>query len=76
MKNFIYRSATVSPSGKIKIRFTTNPKVAEKLGGVLTCRSSSTVHPIPNIYPNLPALEFFINSEATSFPPLPSPSSS
>jgi hypothetical protein len=76
MKNFVYKSVTVSSSGKVHLKFTTNPIVAEKLGGVLTCRSSSEVHPVPNIISNLPAQKFFINSEANSFPPLPSPSSS
>jgi len=58
------------------MRFTTDPIVAEKLGGLLTCRSSYEVHPIPDFISNLPAQKFFINSEANSFPPLPSPSSS
>jgi len=57
---FIYRSIMALPSGKLKVSYTTNPIVAEKLGGVLTCRSKSTYELI---------------SSTMSCPPLPFPSS-
>ena len=50
MTNFIYRSITLSPTGKLWVKFTTNPQTAEKLGGVLTCRSNNSVHPNPYFF--------------------------
>jgi hypothetical protein len=48
---FIYCSIIALPSGKIKVNYTTNPIVAEKLGGVLTCRSTSAHDPISSTMP-------------------------
>jgi len=55
MRGFIYKSTKILPSGKISMKLTTNPKIAEKLGGVLTCRSSFSVHPISKFSKNLSA---------------------
>jgi len=55
MRNFIYRSIKVSPTGKLWVKFTTNPKIAEKLGGVITCRSNTSVHPNPYFFTELMA---------------------
>jgi len=55
MRNFIYRSIKVSPKGKLWVKFTTNPQTAEKLGGVLTCRSNNSVHPNPHFFTDLAA---------------------
>jgi len=71
MENSIYRPVTVLPSGEFWVKYTTNPNVAEKLGGVLTCRSSSTMHPIPNFISNLSALNFKNTSNNNLLPPLP-----
>jgi len=46
MEKFLYRSINTLPSGKLWIRYTTNPKDAEKLGGVLTCRLVNSLNPI------------------------------
>ena len=65
MRNFIYRSIKKMPSGKIKVKFTTSPIIAEKYGGV-TCRSTSNVHPIPILLKNWSALEI---QKPSSFSP-------
>jgi hypothetical protein len=49
MGKFLYRSINTLPSGKLWIRYTTNPKDAEKLGGILTCRLVSNINPISRI---------------------------
>jgi len=43
---FIYCSIMALSSGKLRVDYTTDQVVAEKPGGVLTCRSTSTHDPI------------------------------
>lgn len=62
MRGFVYRSTKVLPFGNLWVKFTTNPKIAETLGGVLTCRSSYDVHPIPSLLKNLAAQKKHLNT--------------
>ena len=71
MENFIYRSVTVLPSEEFRVKYKMDPNVTEKFGGVITCRSSPTVHPIPNFIPNLSAPNFTDLSNVSLTPPLP-----
>jgi len=48
---FIYRSIMALPSGKLRVNYTTDPIIAEKLGGVLTCRSTSAYNLISSTMP-------------------------
>lgn len=64
MGEFLYRSINKSPSGQLKIDYTTNPSDAEKLGGVLTCRVVEKLNPIVKL-----KLGFKGKSNANSFPP-------
>jgi len=67
MRNFIYRSTKLSPTGKLWVKFTTNPQIAEKLGGVITCRSNSSVHPNPHFFTDKTAQPS--NPNFFSYPP-------
>jgi hypothetical protein len=72
MKGFIYRSINFLPSGKILVRFTNDPFIAKKFGGVLTCRSSSSVHPNPKFNFGLTARKKY-PSRKKSIPPQQKP---
>jgi len=49
MGKFLYKSINKLPSGKIFIRYATNPMDAQKLGGVLTCRLVQNCNPTKNM---------------------------
>jgi len=70
MVNFVYRSVTVSPSGELMAKYTLDPNVAENFGGVLTCRTSNSVHLIPSFFPDLSAQKYYPH-QRTIVPPLP-----
>jgi hypothetical protein len=56
MKDFVFKTATVLPSGKLWV--IEDPSVAEELWGGSPCRSSQNVHPFPKKFPHLSALHF------------------
>jgi len=49
MGKFLYRSINTLPSGRLWVRYTTNPNDAEELGGILTCRLVDSLNPISKI---------------------------
>ncbi len=55
MNALVFRSITSLPSGKLFIKYTCNPEIAKRLGGVLTCR-------------NLPIIQTFKTEGIRSFP--------
>ena len=71
MKSYVYRLETVQPAEKICVKNKINPKVFEKIGGILMCRSSLKVHSIPSFIQNLSALILTIPSNTNSTPHLP-----
>jgi hypothetical protein len=60
MKTIILKSSTVLLSEILWVNNEINPSVADIYGGVLMCRISSNLHPIPIFYPYLSALTFQI----------------
>ncbi len=58
MEKIILKSTTILPSEILWVDNKIHPSVADKLGGVLMCRLSSNLHPIPIFYQNLSALTF------------------
>jgi len=71
MKSYIHRLKTVQPAEKICVKNKINLKVFEKIGGILMCRSSLKVHPIPDSIQTLSALFLTIPSYTNSTPHLP-----
>jgi hypothetical protein len=62
MKSFIHRALITLPFEKLWVKYNTNLNVVEKLGGILTYRSNSNVHPIPNFIKNISVLFLAIPS--------------
>jgi hypothetical protein len=71
MKNFIYQAIKISPTGKLWMKFTTNPQTAEKLGGVLKCRSNNSVHPNPFFFTDTSAQNCNPNLSQSPFQNIP-----
>ena len=62
MISFINRALIKLPFEKLLVKYNANLNVVEKLGGILTYRSNSNVHPIPNFLKNISVLLLTIPS--------------